>query len=214
MSIRDRIEDCVILDSLGREGGAFLSACVAVAAVSRKRFPDGTPSRRKPGKGMDDSEAFQEFLHDECESIFGPGLRIKGTSKYPEPGKPPDASKSRAITEIIYRYIRSELVHSGQISSTIEFTHGDPSVLTTEYVENEHKFIFSKNWLSRLLRAVIFAPELDGQFENERASSQISVRQMLPFDITAKQIQEYSAEIRRTEKDVGHDVEAIFSHHI
>lgn len=214
MSIRDRIEDCVVLDSLGRESGAFLAACVAVAAVSRLRFPEDTPSRRKSGKRMDDSEAFQEFLHEECESIFGPGLRIKGSSRFPEPGKESDTSKRRAITEIIYRYIRSELVHSGQISSTIEFTRDDPNVLKTQFLEEEHKFVFSKNWLSRLLRAVIFARELDGQFGDERASGKILVRQLLPFDITAEQLEEYSSEIARTKKDVEHDVEAIFSHHI
>src|ERR1035441_6386998 len=63
--VQARIEDAGVLSDNGRFEGALLMLLVAVAATSRKRYPDGTPSRKDASKKMGDGEAFTTFLRDE-----------------------------------------------------------------------------------------------------------------------------------------------------
>src|SRR5687768_15775776 len=63
--VQARIEDAGLLADHGRLEGALLMLLVAVAATSRKRYPRGTPSKKKPSEQMRDGEAFRTFLRDE-----------------------------------------------------------------------------------------------------------------------------------------------------
>ena len=99
-------------------------------------------------------------------------------------------------------------------AATIEFQRDEPGLLKTQYLENEHKFVFSESWLSRLLRVVVFAEENDAMFENERKSETIAVPQTLPFSITAEQIEDLFAQASASQGNIEHDINTIFSHHI
>ena len=60
MSIRDRLEDALVLCAADRREGAFVQVLIAAAATSRKRYP-----RNK----WDDSESFRNFIYDEMGLI-------------------------------------------------------------------------------------------------------------------------------------------------
>lgn len=64
MSIKTRIEDASILLEMDRKEGALLAALVAVAATSRKRYPDRD--------AILDGKAFETFVSEEL-SKYGPG---------------------------------------------------------------------------------------------------------------------------------------------
>jgi hypothetical protein len=54
MSLRERVEDAMLLSENGRRDGAFLVALIAVAATARRRFPARTL--------VGDREAFAGFV--------------------------------------------------------------------------------------------------------------------------------------------------------
>ena len=99
-----RIEDAAILAEAGRYEGALLLLLVAVAATSRKRYRQGTKSRKDPSKTMDDKEAFETFLRDE---IWRLRKGANDTITY-RGGKVP-------IEEFLYIFLRCHLVHEGQM---------------------------------------------------------------------------------------------------
>ena len=89
MSIRARIEDALLLWDNGRKEGAFLSALVAVAATSRRRFPDR--------KSVTDQDAFIQFV----EKTLSYRIHVEYRGE------------CRPIEQIFYKWIRCQLVHEG-----------------------------------------------------------------------------------------------------
>ncbi|HVS38016.1 MAG TPA: hypothetical protein VMS17_20820 [Gemmataceae bacterium] len=212
MSIRQRLEDTVILDGIGRKDGALLSVLVAVAATSRLRYPAGTKSSWKPGKEMGDSEAFQTFLGEESESVYGKGLRLKLSAPCPDPEDPSAPPMMLSHPAIMYKYVRCELVHAAKLPHTIEFQRSSDGALCASYVAAENKFVFSDNWVSRLIRVVVLARENDGQFEEERHASTILARQKLPFMFTRQNIVDFQLQFGDSKQEVNGGFEATFCH--
>lgn len=212
MSIRQRLEDAVILDSIGRKDGALLSVLIAVAATSRLRYPKGTKSNLNPKKKMDDNEAFQTFINEESESVYGKGRFLKLSSPCPDPNNPSAPAANLSHAAILYKYVRCELVHVAELPHTIEFQRYNDGGLHTAYIAEENKFVFSDSWLSRLIRVVVFAGENNGMFEEERRTSTILVRQKLPFLFTHQNVVDLQQHLGESKKEIEKDFEAIFSH--
>jgi hypothetical protein len=212
MSIRQRLEDAVILDGIGRKDGALLSVLIAVAATSRLRYPEGTKSNLKPGNEMGDSEAFQTFLGEESESIYGKGRFLKLSSPCPDPKNPTAPAANLSHSAILYKYVRNELVHTAKLPYTIEFQRYNDGGLHTAYIATENKFVFSDSWLSRLIRVIVFAGENNGRFEEERRNSSILVRQKLPFLFTHQNVVDLQQRLGESKKGIEKEFEAIFSH--
>ena len=212
MSIRQRLEDAVILDSIGRRDGALLSVLVAVAATSRLRYPRGTKSNWKPEEEMRDGEAFQTFFSEESESVYGKGLHLKLSSPCPDPDEPSAPATNQSHPAILYKYVRCELVHAAKLPHTIEFRRYDDGGLHTSYIAAENKFVFSDNWLSRLIRVVVFANENKGMFEEERQTGIILVRRNMPFLFTRQNIIGLKQRLGESSQEVKGNYEATFSH--
>jgi hypothetical protein len=212
MSIRQRIEDAVILDSIGRKDGALLSVLIAVAATSRLRYPEGTKSNLKHGNEMADGEAFQTFLFEESESIYGKGRFLKLSSPCPDPKKPTAPAVNLSHYTILYKCVRNELVHAAKLPCTIEFQRYNDGDLHTAYIETENKFVFSDSWLSKLIRVVVFSVENKDLFEKERRNNTILIRQKLPFLFTYQNAIDIQQHFNCSKNDIEKDFEAIFSH--
>jgi hypothetical protein len=153
MSIRSRIEDAIILYTIGRPEAALLCALVAVAATSRKRRPHSTPSQRKPGKDMGDGEAFEAFLADEMPGI----CRVRNYHiKYRE--------NMHRIEHVFYKWMRCSLAHEGELPHDLHFAADpEPNVIRTE-IAPDGTLTLSHGWLDRLADAVVSAPENADQF--------------------------------------------------
>ena len=63
MSIKAQVEDALFLSHNGRYVGALTNLTLAIAASSRKIFPQGTKSKEDSSKEMGDREAFTLFLY-------------------------------------------------------------------------------------------------------------------------------------------------------
>jgi len=94
MSIRNRVEDAQLLWRSGRLEGAFLSALVAVAATSRRKFP----------KPIKDKDAFEHFLNQ--------GWFARLSVEY--------RNEAHPIYHIFYVWFRCELIHEGTLPFDIE----------------------------------------------------------------------------------------------
>lgn len=212
MSIRQRIEDAVILDSIRRKDGALLSVLIAVAATSRLRYPKGTKSNWKQKEKMGDGEAFQTFFKDESESVYGKGLRLDLSSPCPDPTVSGTPVKTTSHGKILYKYVRCELVHAGKLPHTIEFRKQPNTGLYAAYVAAENKFVLSETWLSRLIRAVVFARENDGVFEQERKTSEVLVNLAMPFVFTRHNVTDLYQALGESEQQIDRDFNTTFSH--
>ena len=100
MSIRARVEDSLLLWNSGRLEGAFLNALVAVAATSRRRFPDR--------KAVGDREAFVRFLKA--------AHTVRISVEY--------RNECLPVEQIFYKWFRCQLVHEGGLPVDIEFMPG------------------------------------------------------------------------------------------
>jgi hypothetical protein len=142
MSVRDRIEDSKLLFNAGRLEGALISALIAVAATSRKRYPDRS--------SIGDRRAFERFLEDERPTLSGgKEVRIELNGEH------------HTLENILYRFIRSYLVHEGELEEHVSFEYGDflfDKRGTTDY------FTFSSELVLRLAYIVEMAPENKGVF--------------------------------------------------
>ncbi len=210
MSVRHRLEDAIILSTIGRKDGALLSALVAVAATSRLRFPEMTQSNWHPKEPMRDGEAFQTFLTEETESVYGTGLRLQITAPFPDPKKPSGSTTDLSHPAILYKYVRCALAHEGGLPHTVEFRSHADNALHASYVASENKFVFSENWLGSLVRAVVFAQENDAHFEEERKTNKLEVRQRLPLAVTRENLRDWQTKFTEDAIEIHGDYEAVF----
>jgi hypothetical protein len=146
MSVRDRIEDSKLLFNAGRLEGALISVLLAAAATSRKRYPDR--------KTMRDRAAFEQFLTDERPKVLG-GLEVNIEF----------GGEMLRFESLLYRFVRSSLVHESQLEDSISFDYGD--FLLDKRGTTDH-FTFSSELVIRLAFAVETAPENKGLFPEGR----------------------------------------------
>ncbi len=158
MSIRDRIEDSKLLFDAGKLEGALISILIAVAGTSRKRYP---------AKAMKDREAFVKFLVDERSKLSG-GQEVNISFR----GVP------ITLENLLYKLVRSSLVHEAALDEHISFEYGDFLVDkrgTTEY------FTFSSELALRLSYVVVSAPENKNVFSEaiyDRLPEPIDLKRM------------------------------------
>ncbi len=146
IAIQARIEDAGVLAENGRYEGALLMLLVAVAATSRKRYPRGTPSVKRPGKEMCDREAFTKFLRDEIWQLVKEG---EDFVKY--------RCEKMPIEDFLYKFLRCQLVHEGHTPVDL-YPMRDGDVLTIDYPDGTG-VTFSRILLTRLNDVVWRAPE-------------------------------------------------------
>jgi hypothetical protein len=146
MSIRARVEDAIVLYHIGRPEASLLSALVAVAATSRRRYRSTK---------MGDRQAFEAFLRDEMPRLCGVkecNLRFRGSS--------------HPIEHIFYKWFRCELTHSAALPIDVVFAvqPGSGSGLLGVDIGGDGRLALSQSWLDALLQAVIHAPENSDHF--------------------------------------------------
>jgi hypothetical protein len=120
-----RIEDARILYEAGRSEGALLLLLVAVAALSRVRYPKAqVPS---------DKKAFRQLLKDEQWSLCraGPKTILIGGEETP-------------VEDFLYEWLRNSLVHEGSIpdalkplstEAVVSISYGDHGVHLTPLLQ-------------------------------------------------------------------------------
>jgi hypothetical protein len=146
IGVQARVEDAGVLADNGRYEGAMLMLLVAVAATSRKRYPRGTPSKKKPRKWMSDREAFTTFLRDEIWRLV---KEHEDFIVY--------HGKKKPIEDFLYDYLRCHLVHEGHTPIDL-YPMRDRDVLTIDY-PNGSGITFSRLLLARLNDVVWRVPE-------------------------------------------------------
>lgn len=139
-----RVDDAMFLWDSGRLEGAFLSALVAVAATSRRTFPDR--------KAISDKRAFETFLGRRRLFQKIQGVEYRG--------------ELHSIQHVFYKWLRCELVHEGGVPIDIEFTpdDGQGGVSVRAGGAPEYILKLSRNWFVELLEAVRTAPADSGLF--------------------------------------------------
>lgn len=136
MGVQNRIDDALLLWNNGRREGAFLSALVAVAATSRKRFPDHDT--------VTDRLAFERFL----ESAHSVRLSVEYRGD------------CHPIEHIFYKWFRCELVHEGGLPLDISFMPNSVETLSVRAGgAPEFKLKVSEGWFHHVVAAVVKAPE-------------------------------------------------------
>lgn len=141
MSIKSRIEDADSLFQLGRKEGALLLVLIAVAATSRKRYPN----RKK----ISDNKAFKKFVSEEM-SRYAPGWKENTKVQVKFRGK------SLWMPKFLYEFIRNELAHEAKLPEFISFKDEHDFNIT---VLNNEQLIISDAIFHYLRKIVIEAPE-------------------------------------------------------
>ena len=132
-----RIEDAGVLADSGRFEGALLMLLVAVAATSRKRYPRGTPSVKRPKEKMGDREAFILFLKDELWRLVKEHSAVVVFR-----------GRERPIEEFLYEFLRCELCHNAMVPGDLQPLREED--LLTFDLPNGSRVGFSKLLLARL----------------------------------------------------------------
>jgi len=128
----------------GRQEGAFLSALVAVAATSRRRFPNR--------KVVSDREAFEWFVS--AAHTVHLSVEYRG--------------EVHPIEHVLYKWLRCELVHEGEVPFDIAFMPDDYPGSLSVRAGGVPEFVlkFSHGWLHHLVGAVVAAPENGDLFKS------------------------------------------------
>jgi hypothetical protein len=134
-SIQNRIDDAQFLWDSGRHEGAFLAALIAVAAVSRRRYPT-----------MKDRERFERFFRD-CHSVR---LSVEYRGECHE------------IEHVFYKWLRCELVHEGALPVDIQFmSESDPGSMSVRAGgAPEYVLKIGHGWFQHMIASVTRAPEV------------------------------------------------------
>jgi hypothetical protein len=141
-----RIEDAGVLADAGRFEGALLMLLIAVAATARKRYPVGTPSRKRPKAKMGDREAFTLFLNDEMWRL----VRERSDLVH-------FRGRKRPVEDFLYEFLRCELVHNAIVPGDLQPLRNE-DLLTLDLPDGS-RIGFSKLLLARLNDVVWRAPE-------------------------------------------------------
>lgn len=115
MSIAERLIDAKCLLDQNRHEGALLSVLVAAAGSSRRRFPLGTQSIRRPKEKMGDAEAFETFMMQEMQKVGVCSVCFDG--------------KCNSAERIMYKWLRCSLAHEAELPSQISFCSGESNTI-------------------------------------------------------------------------------------
>ena len=147
MSVRERLEDAVLLWQGGRKHGAWIQVLIAAAATSRQRFPT-----------MKDGEAFRAFVREVTPTI------VDGTSP-PIPGGisivfKAESGKDMTLDQVFYKHLRCNLLHEALIAPEIRFSDSQVSggKLVAE-LRGGSPLTLPDFWVLHLAKAVAAAPE-------------------------------------------------------
>src|SRR3990172_593694 len=164
MSVREQVEDAIFLAQNQRYIGALTNLMLAVAASSRKTFPDGTKSLEVPFEKMGDREAFTLFLGGRIRKI------LFGDFGGPETGNSGISvgfkGKQYDMAYILYKFYRCELVHNGELPEDIEFQPPQTSENSGLSVSNcglsvsissGDKMVLDYGWIDLLVNSVVNA---------------------------------------------------------
>jgi hypothetical protein len=174
MSIREQIEDVKFLVEHRRYVGALTVLTLAVAASSKKIFPNGTMSIRNPKDKMRDEEAFTLFLGDRLHRIL---LGSLGQQMFANSGQLiPFKDKKFDLAYILYKYYRCALVHDGELPEDVEFA--DPPADQSHGINFSNggysvgfncgeKLVLDYGWINVLIEAVEGARCNAEEFERE-----------------------------------------------
>lgn len=164
MSIREQVEDAIFLAQNQRYKGALTNLMLAVAASSRKTFPDGTKSLEEPSEKMGDREAFTLFLGGRIRKILfgdfgGPETGNSGISVNFK-------GKQYDMAYILYKFYRCGLVHEGELPEDIEFQPPQTSENNGLSVSNSglsvsissgDKMVLDYGWIDLLVNCIVNA---------------------------------------------------------
>lgn len=146
--IVERIKDAIILWNHNRREGSFIQIIIAITATARKRYPKGR---------FNDNEAFKKFLLDEMDKITG-GPKCNVAFYY-------DGKYKVPLEEILYKIIRCQLIHEGELPQTITFTepiHKNSSRYNQLTLYDPIGFPYG--WIWNLARVSINVPENKEEF--------------------------------------------------
>jgi hypothetical protein len=144
MSVRTRIEDAGILLQNKRLEGAFGMVLIAIAATSRKRYPQGTPSKWKPKNKMGDCEAFKTFMAEEIDKVMP--FNVRAITQFRD-GKTP-------LSDLLYEVMRCDLIHEGKLPSDVSMSESQDA-----QIKVGPTLVFSGSFVDQLANAVIQAEE-------------------------------------------------------
>ncbi len=102
MSVRERLEDAILLWEHGRKEGAWIQVLIAAAATSRMRLPKPVP----------DKEAFTTFIKQVSPTI------VTGSGQPCEKGITFMIGEV-ALEDVIYKHLRCNLVHEADIADKV-----------------------------------------------------------------------------------------------
>jgi hypothetical protein len=142
MSVKERLDDSKLLFNAGKLEGALISALIAVGATSRKRYSRSQISS--------DNKAFVQFLVDE-RAKFTNGAEISVEFK----------GKVYTLEEVLYKFVRSSLVHEAELDDLISFEYGNFYI--DKRGTTDH-FTFSSEFVIRLWYVIETAIENKGAF--------------------------------------------------
>lgn len=163
MSVKDRIEDAQVLWEKDHWEGAVSMVLIAVAATVRKRYPMPMP----------DNIAYKRFIQDELSKITnGPQINVAFYF---------DGDPHVPIEDIIYTFLRCELLHEGRLPDNITLTKpvpgdGKPIGKSPDGSPYDGKLFnrlvlddvlgFPIGWIWNLIRVVAEAPENRADFSD------------------------------------------------
>lgn len=136
MSIKSRLDDARVLYSDGHREGALLSVLIAVAATSRRRYPNGT---------FGDKEAFTRFVGEEMLTVTGRVQNYNVAFR----------GQMMPLQDLLYKFVRCELAHEAELPADIVFERGDHLRVKVEPA----RITFSDVLIDGLALAVEQAPE-------------------------------------------------------
>jgi hypothetical protein len=147
MSIRERLEDAMLLWEAGRKQGAWIQVLIAAAATSRKRFPS-----------KKDGEAFRAFIREVTPTITN-------ASNPPIPGGVSlifnaDTSDQLPFDQVMYKHLRCNLLHEGVMPSKVCFS--ESRMVDGKMVADLHGGVpltIPDFWVMNLAKAVADARE-------------------------------------------------------
>jgi hypothetical protein len=147
MSIRERLEDAMILWEQERKEGAWALVLIAAAATARKRYP----------LPMKDNESFKQFIRD-----------IQGTiilGQFPVAPMAQIVFGTVPIEDMIYKHMRCNLVHEGELHTSVALSESKivngllGAELRVGAVNEIPDF-----WVINLAKAVASVPENASEF--------------------------------------------------
>lgn len=147
MSIRDRLEDAILLWQHSRKPGAWIQVLIAAAATSRQRFPN-----------MRDGEAFRTFIREVTATIVdGTAPAVPGGVNVVFNG---DSANPMSLDEILYKHLRCNLLHEAVMPSVVCLS--DSRLIDNRLVadlQGGSPLTIPDFWVLHLAMAVARAPE-------------------------------------------------------